>query len=150
MTSMARHAVPPDTLTATLEAIVEAQIAECRAILRATQQVEEAVGRLDFGAVDRAMADRARAMERIGELEAEAAELRGRAFEPPPDLEKRLAELRSLVRAVERADRKARETAQKALHGIRQQLRELARGHQGLQGYRPHGPPLPRFTDRRG
>ncbi len=147
---MARRFVPPDTLTATLEGIVEAQIAECRALLHATRQVEQAMGRLDFEAVDRAMADRARAMGRIRELEAEAAELRGRAFEPPPGLETRLAELRSLVQAVERADQKAREAAEQALQGIRRQLRELARGRQGLQGYRPHGTPLPRFTDRRG
>ncbi len=146
---MAQRFAPPDTLAATLEAIVEAQIAECRAILHATRNVEEAVSRLDFEAVDRAMADRAHALERINELEEEAAKLRAEASVPPPGLETRLAELRMLVREVELADQKARETAEQTLQGIRRQLRELARGQQGLRGYRPHGPPLPRFTDRR-
>ena len=147
---VARHLAPPETWTATLEAVVEAQIAACREILDATQRIERAVADLDFGALDRALADRARAMARITELEAEAEELRGRDFAPPRNIEPRLSELAQVVEAVRTADQRAREAADRAMEGLRERLKDLSHTQRGLRGYRPHGPLPPRFTDRRG
>lgn len=106
-------------------------------VLAATGDLMAALDPLDVAAVERGLAKRDEALEG---LQVRVAAVR----QALPD------DLKELARATAEADRAVRERAAQVLGGLRENLRGLAAGRNGLGGYRPSVPNLPRFADRRG
>lgn len=107
--------------------------AALRRVLAATREVEQALDPLDVATLDRALAARAQALVELVPAEPEASE-----------------ELAALAAETAEADRRLRARAAQGLENAREELRALASGRSGLDGYRPPVPNLPRFADRRG
>ncbi len=139
-----------DSRTQTLKAILVAQVGICREILDATRAAAAAVDELDIPGIEAAMERRGRALEELAGLEAEAEDLRGQAFAPPPLLAELLAALTDLTVRIRHADAEARRAAERARDELRDRVRALQRGQQGLRGYRGTTDPTPRFADRKG
>jgi len=147
---MAARADAPFSANDTLAAIIQEEIRACRSILKATEDFEAALDPVDFEKLETAVADRSREVGRLGHLETQAKEVRGRSFTSPADLADGLALLRELTRKVREADARAREATAGALDSLRRGIRTVAQGQQGLRGYRSPADPHPRFADRRG
>jgi hypothetical protein len=115
-----------------------------RRILETTEALASTLEPLDLDAFEQALASRSEALRG---LEAAAARAHGT---PPPWADPRAAALGELSSAVTRSDARAREKAQAALNGLREELKGVAVGRAGLDGYRPATLNAPRFADRKG
>jgi hypothetical protein len=107
-------------------------------ILKATAAIEAALASLDMDAFELALAARDDVLTELGAATAGADGALGHPSHA------------SLAEEVLASDVRARETAARAMEGLRRQVRELAAAHQGLTGYRGSSLNLPRFADRKG
>jgi len=147
---MAERADSPTSTADALAALLQEEVYSCQAILRATEDFTSALEPLDVTRLEAAVAERSREVERLRQLEKQVEALRAEQHAVPSDLAPGIAGLRDLSARIRGADASAKAASAGVLGALRQGLRTVALGQQGLKGYRSHPDAKPRFADKRG